>query len=66
MWKKFKDYVIDVKYELKKVSYPDKKNLWGSTFVVIIVSLLIGLLIGLFDFIISKCWFTTSNSPDQF
>jgi len=54
MWKKFKNYLWDVKFELKKVVYPDKKNLWGSTFVVIIISLLLGVVIGLFDFFVSK------------
>ncbi|MDY6787317.1 MAG: preprotein translocase subunit SecE [candidate division WOR-3 bacterium] len=54
MWKKLKNYLIDVKFEIKKLVIPDKKSLWGSTFVVILVSIALSVLIGLFDFIISK------------
>lgn len=54
MWKKLKNYLVDVRYELKKVVMPDKKSLWGSTFVVIVVSIIMGVIIGLFDFVISR------------
>ncbi len=54
MWKKFKNYLVDVRFELKKVVMPDKKSLWGSTFVVIVVSIIMGIIIGLFDFIIAR------------
>lgn len=54
MWKKLKNYLVDVRFELKKVVMPDKKSLWGSTFVVIVVSIIMGVIIGLFDFVISR------------
>ncbi|MFO8061955.1 MAG: preprotein translocase subunit SecE [bacterium] len=54
MWQKLKNYLVDVKFEIKKLVIPDKKSLWGSTFVVILVSIALSVLIGLFDFIISK------------
>lgn len=54
MWSKLKNYLIDVRYELKKVVMPEKKNLWGSTIVVIVVSLLLGFAIGLFDYLITR------------
>lgn len=54
MWQKLKNYLVDVKFEMKKLVIPDKKSLWGSTFVVILVSIALSVLIGLFDFIISK------------
>jgi preprotein translocase subunit SecE len=53
-WKKFVEYLREVKIEVKKVVMPDKKSLWGSTFVVIVVSLVLGLAVGLFDLLISK------------
>mgnify|MGYP001076513740 CR=1 FL=1 len=54
MWQKLKNYLVDVKFEIKKLVIPDRKSLWGSTFVVILVSIALSVLIGLFDFIISK------------
>jgi preprotein translocase subunit SecE len=53
-WKKFVEYLREVKIELKKVVMPDRKSLWGSTFVVIVVSVVLGLAVGLFDFLIAK------------
>ena len=53
-WKKFVEYLREVKIEIKKVVMPDKKSLWGSTFVVIVVSVILGLAVGLFDFLIAK------------
>ena len=54
MWRKIADYLNDVRHEMKKVTLPDRKSTWGSAFVVIIVSILLGMVIGLFDFVISK------------
>lgn len=53
-WKKFVEYLREVRSELKKVVMPDKKSLWGSTLVVIIVSIILGLVVGLFDFLIAR------------
>lgn len=53
-WKKFVEYLREVKIELKKVVMPDRKSLWGSTLVVIVVSIVLGLAVGLFDFLVAK------------
>ncbi|MDD3803890.1 MAG: preprotein translocase subunit SecE [bacterium] len=53
-WKKFIEYLREVKIELKKVVMPDKKSLWGSTLVVIVVSVVLGLAVGLFDYLIAR------------
>jgi len=53
-WKKLNEYLSEIKIELKKVVMPDKKSLWGSTLVVIVVSVILGLAVGLFDFLIAK------------
>lgn len=54
MWRNFVEYLRDVRHEMKKVTLPDRKSTWGSTFVVIVISIMLGLVIGLFDFVISK------------
>ena len=54
MWKKFKNYLIDVRFEIKKLVIPSKKSLWGSTFVVILVSIILSVIIGIFDILISR------------
>lgn len=53
-WKKFIEYLREVKIELKKVVMPDKRSLWGSTLVVIVVSVVLGLAVGLFDYLIAR------------
>lgn len=44
----------DVKVELKKVSWPTKNELIGSTTVVIVAVILLGIAIGIWDFILSR------------
>ncbi|MEJ5307186.1 MAG: preprotein translocase subunit SecE [candidate division WOR-3 bacterium] len=53
-WKNFIEYLREVKIELKKVVLPDSKSLWGSTLVVIVVSIVLGFVVGGFDLLISK------------
>jgi preprotein translocase subunit SecE len=40
--------------ELQKVTWPDKKEIFASTLIVIIVTLFLMIYIGLVDFILSK------------
>lgn len=47
-------FVKDVKIELKKVAWPTKNELIGSTTVVIIAVILLGIAIGIWDFILSR------------
>ena len=41
MIKKFQQFGSDVKYEMSKVSWPDWNDLRGSTYVVLIFSLIL-------------------------
>ncbi|MFH0731930.1 MAG: preprotein translocase subunit SecE [Candidatus Omnitrophota bacterium] len=46
-------FLNEVKVELKKVSWPDRNELWGSTTVVIIAVIVLAIFIGICDFIFS-------------
>jgi preprotein translocase subunit SecE len=52
--RKFIQFLKDARLELKKVSWPNRKELVGSTTLVIIVSILAGLFLGLLDVIFSR------------
>ncbi|GAB4336964.1 MAG: hypothetical protein Kow0037_19010 [Calditrichia bacterium] len=54
MLKKAKQFIEDVRTEMKKVVWPDKDELINSTVVVIVVSVLFTLFIFFADTIISK------------
>jgi preprotein translocase subunit SecE len=54
MIKKIKDFLGEVKIEIKKVVFPTKDELIGSTWVVIIVVLIISLFLGIVDLGLSK------------
>jgi preprotein translocase subunit SecE len=51
--KRLKEYFIDVITEVKKVTWPPKKETWGATVVVIIAVLISALMLGVFDWISS-------------
>ena len=54
MIKRIKDFLREVKIEIKKVVFPSKDELIGSTWVVIIVVLIISLFLGIVDLGLSK------------
>ena len=54
MIKKIKDFLREVKLEIKKVVFPTKDELIGSTWVVIIVVLIISIFLGIVDLGLSK------------
>lgn len=45
------NYTFDVVSEIKKVTWPNKKETWSATLVVIIAVLIAGLVLGIFDWI---------------
>lgn len=45
------NYIFDVISEIKKVTWPNKKETWSATLVVIIAVLIAGLVLGVFDWI---------------
>jgi preprotein translocase SecE subunit len=47
---------VEIVSELAKVSWPTRKELWASTVVVIILSIIAAIILGLFDFF--WAWFT--------
>jgi len=49
-----KNFATDVVEELKKVSWPSKNETIRLTLIVIIISLIIGLYIGIIDILLAK------------
>ena len=49
MFEKIKKFLKEVKMELTKVSWLSKRQLAGSTVVVVVVSLLLSVFIGIID-----------------
>ncbi len=54
MVQKVKNFFSEVKIETKKVNYPTKEELIGSTWVVIITVIIIAVFLGLIDFGLSR------------
>ncbi len=54
MLNKVKEFFREVKIELKKVVFPAKDELIGSTWVVIITLIVISLFLGMVDLVLSK------------
>jgi preprotein translocase subunit SecE len=54
MLNKVKEFFREVKIELKKVVFPAKDELMGSTWVVIITVIVISLFLGMVDLGLSK------------
>jgi len=47
-------FVVEVLVELKKVSWPTRKELMDSTWIVLISSIALAVFIGVTDFVLSK------------
>jgi preprotein translocase subunit SecE len=47
------DYVRESKAELKKVAWPSRKQVWYSTLVVIVVTLIVSVYLGLVDLLLT-------------
>lgn len=54
LFKKVRDYLADVWSELRKVSWVKRRELFTTTFVVIVFSMLLAVFIGVFDFAYSR------------
>jgi preprotein translocase subunit SecE len=54
MFKKIAEFFQEVKQELKKVVFPTKKEVIGSTWVVIITVLICAIFLGVVDMGLSK------------
>jgi preprotein translocase subunit SecE len=51
---KIKEFFREVKVEIKKVVYPSREELMGSTWVVIITAVVISVFLGIVDLGLSK------------
>lgn len=54
MIKKVQQFGVDVKYEMSKVSWPDWDSLKGSTYVVLVLSLILTVFLFIVDLFLSK------------
>ena len=54
MIKKVQQFGVDVKYEMSKVSWPDWDGLRGSSYVVLVLSLILTLFLFIVDLFLSK------------
>jgi len=54
MFKKIKDFLQDVKLEIKKVVFPSKKEVVGSTWVVIVSVLISAVFLGIVDAVLGR------------
>ena len=54
MIRKLKAFISDVDFEMKKVSWPTWDELRGSTYVVITLTLILGLYLFFADLLLSK------------
>ena len=54
MFKKIKEFLSDVKLEVKKVAFPSRDELLGSTWVVIVTVLVMAVFLGFVDIGLSK------------
>lgn len=53
-WDKIKEFLKDAKIELKKVTWPSRKQTVASTSVVILVVFIVSVFLGLVDFGLAK------------
>jgi preprotein translocase subunit SecE len=51
---KFIKFLKEVRIELGKVSWPKREELWESTLIVIVISLLMAAFIGVVDMLLSR------------
>ncbi len=54
MIKKIQQFGSDVRYEMSKVSWPDWDSLRGSTYVVLVLSLILTMFLFVVDLFLSK------------
>ena len=54
MIKKVQQFGVDVKFEMSKVSWPDWDSLKGSSYVVLILSLILTIFLFIVDLFLSK------------
>jgi preprotein translocase subunit SecE len=53
MWEKIVQFLREVKVEVKKVTWPTRKETLASTVVVLVTSIILGFFLGLVDLLLS-------------
>lgn len=53
-WERARQYVVDVRTEFRKVTWPSRREYLGGTVGVIVVTAFITLVIGLFDLVLTR------------
>jgi len=54
MFSKIKNFFKEVKIELKKVVFPSKGEVIGSTKIVVVLVLIVAVFLGMIDMLLSK------------
>jgi len=54
MFSKIKNFFKDVKIELKKVVFPSRDEVIGSTKIVVVLVLIVAVFLGMIDMLLSK------------
>lgn len=54
MFEKIKNFFREVKVELKKVVFPSREEVIGSTKVVVVLVIIVAIFLGLIDLVLSK------------
>ncbi|MEN3185368.1 MAG: preprotein translocase subunit SecE [Atribacterota bacterium] len=52
-FRSLKGYFQEAWYELKKVTWPTRKELWNSTVTVVVVIVVIGVFLGVVDLLLT-------------
>jgi len=50
-WVRFRDYVNDVRLEMKRVTWPSKQEIYGTTIMVILTTFLFAFYFGICDWL---------------
>jgi preprotein translocase subunit SecE len=53
-WERFRQYLREVVYELRRVVWPSRKETLGSTSVVLVIVIICGMFLGVVDLILSR------------
>ena len=54
MFKKIQQFLLEVQFELKKVSWPSWEELRGSTYIVLSLSVILGIFLFVVDILLSR------------
>jgi preprotein translocase subunit SecE len=57
-WNRGRVFLVEVRNELKRVTWPSKKEVYAATIVVILFSILLGTFLWLVDLLLDRAVFT--------